>query len=125
MRELYEPKLSHHTHDKPSSLTLNEGSIASARRYASSAASGSPSCPRHKAIMFQSALESTLDLTTSLKSSTARLKYRSCDVTSTRESGTTIRPCSSAEEATKHHEEKVQAVHKALFSACWSWGRKE
>lgn len=59
-------------------LTLKEGSIASARRYASSAASGSPSCPRHSPIMFQSVLESTFDFTTSLKSKTARLKYRSC-----------------------------------------------
>lgn len=59
--------------------TLKEGSIASARRYASSPASGSPSCPRHNAIMFQSVLESTLDFTTSLKSDTARPKYRNCD----------------------------------------------
>lgn len=62
----------------PFPLTLNEGSISSARRYASSPASGSPSCPRHRPIMFQSVLESTLDFTTSLKSTTARLKYRSC-----------------------------------------------
>lgn len=59
--------------------TLKEGSIASDRPYASVAASGSPSCPLHKPIMFQSTFESIIDLTTSPKSTTARLKYRSCE----------------------------------------------
>ena len=55
--------------------TLKETSIDSARRYAFSAATGSPSCARHNPIIFQSVFASTLDLTTSPKSNAARVKY--------------------------------------------------